>query len=282
MSSATTTVTSGAASTAERILRISGTTHLYAIIGDPIAQVKSPEVFSALFVDAGIDAVMIPVHVRPETFDQVIPALMAIANLDGIIATVPYKGRIVRHATRLGPTAARIGVLNALKRETDGTWTGEMFDGIGFVRAVQRKGVALSGRKVALFGAGGAGSAIGCELAACGVATLALIDPERARASALAAVLQKEFPGCLITAAADVPAGCDMIVNASTVGMRDGDGLPGAIGALASDVIVGDVIVAAAPTPILRLAQQHGCTTVNGREMIAGQADAVLAFFVNR
>ena len=123
---------------------------------------------------------------------------MAVANIDGLIVTVPYKARAARLAHRLGPTARRIGALNALRREADGTWSGDMFDGAGFVRAAQRKGETLRGRKVALFGAGGAGSAIACELASAGVVALSIIDPQRDRATALAAALGDAFPGCRI------------------------------------------------------------------------------------
>src|SRR5947207_9044021 len=121
-------------------IRIDGATRLYAIVGDPIVQVKSPEVFSELFARAGMNAVMIPMHVRPERFEESMRALMGIANVDGLVATVPYKAQAVQFADRLGPTASRIRALNALRREPDGTWTGDMFDGLGFVRAFRRKG----------------------------------------------------------------------------------------------------------------------------------------------
>jgi len=260
-------------------LRIDGATHLFGIVGDPIVQVKSPELYCELFAAAGMNAVMIPLHVLRDDFDTAMPALMAVANIDGLIVTVPYKARAARLAHRLGPTASRIGALNALRREADGTWSGDMFDGAGFVRAAQRKGETLRGRKVALFGAGGAGSAIACELASAGVVALSIIDPQRERATALAAALCDAFPGCRIEPAAALPKDVDMIVNASTVGMRDGDGMPGEIGPLDPHTLVGDVIIASEPTPLQRHAMQHGCRYINGRDMLAGQSDALMTFF---
>src|SRR5207248_1366506 len=141
----------------------------------------------------GLNAVLVPAHVLPERFDATIPALMRVANLDGLLVTVPYKSRMVPFANRLGETARRIGAINALRREADGTWTGDMFDGVGFVRAAGRKGAVLSDRRVAMFGAGGAGSAIACELAAAGAAALSIIDPERGRADTLAKTLARAF-----------------------------------------------------------------------------------------
>jgi len=260
-------------------IRIDGATRLYGIVGHPIAQVKSPEVFSERFASSGLDAVMLPMHVLPERFDATMAALKELANLDGLLVTVPYKPQAARLADRLGSTASRIGAVNALRREHDGTWTGDMFDGIGFVRAFERKGCELRGRRVALFGAGGAGSAIGCELAAAGVASLAVIDLRRERAAALADLLRRTFSGCRIDVADAAPQGADMIVNASTVGMRDGDGMPGELGALAPDTLVGDVIVAEQATALIRHAIRHGCRHIVGREMVAGQADAIMAFF---
>ncbi|MEP7206279.1 MAG: shikimate dehydrogenase [Casimicrobiaceae bacterium] len=260
-------------------IAIGGATRLYAIVGDPIVQVKSPELYCALFAAAGMNAVMVPAHVPASQFDAVMPALMGLANLDGLLVTVPYKARAVGMADRLGPTASCIGALNALRRDADGAWCGDMFDGAGFVRAAERKGHVLQGRRVALFGAGGAGSAIGYELAAAGVESLAIIDPQRQRAEALADTLRRAFGGCRIASAASVPPTANMIVNASTVGMGGGDGLPGEIGDLDSATLVGDVIVSQQPTRLIRQAIDHGCQTISGQEMLRGQSDALMSFF---
>ena len=258
---------------------ITGATRLYAILGDPIAQVKSPTLFTERFAQAGMNAVMVPMHVLPDRFDAAMASLMGVGNVDGLVVTVPYKARAAAFATHLGPTAGRIGAVNALRRESDGSWTGDMFDGVGFVRGAERKGHAIRGRKVALFGAGGAGSAIGCELVAAGAASLAILDPARDRADALAARLGRAFPGVPIASAVAVPGDADMIVNASTIGMQDGDGLPADLGALDRGTLIGDVINADAPSPMIRHAMQHGCAYVTGREMFEGQADALMKFF---
>ena len=260
-------------------VRIDGATRLYAIVGNPIAQVRSPATYTELFAASGLNAVLVPAHVLPERFEATIAGLMALANLDGLLVTVPYKSRMVAFAQRVGETARSIGAVNALRREADGSWTGDMFDGAGFVRGAERKGAVLRGRRVALFGAGGAGSAIGCELAAAGVRTLAIIDPQPGRADALAKTLAHVFPGCEIAVASAVPAQADMIVNASTVGMRPGDGLPGEIGPLAADALVGDVVISEAPTAIIRHAMRYGCPYVTGSDMHSGQVEALMAFF---
>jgi len=260
-------------------LEITGATRLYAIIGDPIAQVRSPEVFSERFAKMGVDAVLVPVHVPVERFESIVPALLGLGNLDGLLVTVPFKARMLAFAQRLGATGRTVGALNALRRETDGSWTGDMFDGIGFVRGAQAKGLALRRRRVALFGAGGAGSAIACALAEAGAESIAIIDTEPLKAQTLTGKLKQAFPACSFTVANRLPRGIDMVVNASPVGMRPEDGLPAEIGPLEADTLVGDVVISATPTPIIRRAMQFGCPWVDGRDMHGGQVEALLAFF---
>jgi shikimate dehydrogenase len=258
---------------------ITGATRLYVIIGDPIAQARSPETITPRLAAAGLDAVLLPVHVPAAKFDTIVPALLRIGNLDGVLVTVPFKARMLPFASRLGPTAQCIGALNALRREADGTWTGDMFDGTGFVNGAARKGERVRGRRVALFGAGGAGSAIACALAQAGVSSIDLVDSDREKAAALAARLQPHFPDTRIVAVPPAPHEADMIVNATPVGMRPEDGMPAAIGTLAAGTLVGDVVITPSPTPLIRHAAACGCAWVDGKDMHAGQIDAIIDFF---
>ncbi|MEO8133501.1 MAG: ThiF family adenylyltransferase [Betaproteobacteria bacterium] len=260
-------------------LKINGATRLYMILGDPIAQVRSPEVFTEQFAVAGMNAVLVPVRVPTARFDEVIPGLMALGNLDGLLVTVPFKARMARFASRLGPVAACIGAVNALRREADGSWSGDMFDGAGFVRGAERKGERIVGRQVLLFGAGGAGSAIACALVGAGVRSIRIVDPDAARTQALADALHKAFPGSDVAAAGSSQGDYDMVVNATPVGMRPDDGMPGDIATLAPGTLVGDVVISESPTALIRFARQHGCNWVNGRDMHGGQLDALMAFF---
>jgi len=258
---------------------ITGATRLYAIIGDPIAQVGSPKAFTERFAAAGKDAVLVPMHVPADRFDTVVPGLMGIGNLDGLLVTVPFKPRMVPFASRLGPAAKCISAVNALRREADGSWTADMFDGAGFVRAMERKNAVLRKRRVLLFGAGGAGSAIAYELAKAGVAAIAIADPQAERAGALAKTLRAAVPACDVTTGASASSAVDMIVNASPLGMRPDDALPGDIGTLRAEMLVGDVVVSESPTALIREALRHGCTHVTGRDMLSGQVEAILDFF---
>ena len=70
-----------------------------------------------------------------------------------------------------------------------------------------------------------------------------------------------------------------MVVNATPVGMRQGDGLPGPIGHLDPRTLVGDVVISETPTALIRLATTHGCRFIDGRDLFAGQVEALSAFF---
>jgi shikimate dehydrogenase len=168
--------------------------------------------------------------------------------------------------------------VNTLRREPDGSWSADMFDGTGMVRAFERKGVDVAGRRVALFGAGGAGSAIACALAEAKVSSIDVIDVDARKADALVSRLRDAFPG-VAAATAGAAGQANLVVNASPVGMHPADGLPGALGELERGTAIGDVVVSAQPTAIIRFAQAHGCTWVDGKDLHAGQIDVALEYF---
>ena len=261
--------------------KMTGATRLYPIIGDPIAQVRSPETVTAGFAARGVNAFCIPVQVPVDRFDAIVPALLALGNLDGVLVTVPFKARIVAFVDRLGRAAKTIGAVNAVRREADGSWTGDMFDGMGFVRGAERKGERIRGRRAALFGAGGAGSAIAYALADAGVQSIDVFDVDGPRAKSLVEKLGPAFPGCVLAAPEGMRSGIDMVVNASPVGMRPDDGLPADLGLLDAGTLVGDVVIRPTPTALIRHAIRCGCSVVDGSDMHGGQVDALIAFFTS-
>lgn len=263
-------------------MNITGTTRLYAIVGDPIEQVRSPEVFTDRFARDGIDAVFIPVHIPAARFEVVFASLLEIGNLDGLLVTIPFKARALPFARHVGAMARAVDAINALRREPNGGWFGDMFDGLGFVRAAERKGYGVRDRRVALFGAGGAGSAIAHALAEAGVASIGIIEPHAAKAATLVDRLRRLYPMQRFDVADRVPPGSSLVVNASPVGMRATDGLPGDLGPLDPAAVIGDVVTATMPTPIIRLAAERGYGQVTGSDLHAGQVDALFDFFFDR
>ncbi|MFD8694728.1 shikimate dehydrogenase family protein [Kitasatospora purpeofusca] len=257
---------------------ISGRTRLYAVLGDPIAQAKAPALLNPLFAASGVDAVLVPVHAPADRLDEVVRGLKAVANLDGLLVTVPHKLAMCEHADELSEAAALLGSTNALRREPDGRWYGDNFDGAGFVRGLAAAGHHPAGVRVALAGAGGAGLAIAAALLTEGAAALTVTDPDRDRVDALLNRLGTRWPG-RVTAAPHPPSDIDLAVNATPLGLTPTDPLPFDPTPLAPGALVADIIMTPAETPLLRTAAALGLATHPGIHMLTEQLPLYRSFF---
>lgn len=260
---------------------LSGKTRLYYIVGDPIAQVKSPAGMTAGFVEHGVDAVVVPAHVSRELLDAFFAGAKATQNVDGVIATVPHKFSAADHCDELTERARFLGAANVTRRMSDGKWFGDQVDGLGFVQALRHTGAKLEGARALLVGAGGAGSAIAEALLDAGVASLGVCDQDTQRQKRLVDRLSTLKRGAVSAASSD-PAGLDLVVNATPMGMRDGDPSPVRVESLTSDMVVGDVITAPAISPLIAAARSVGCRTVTGLEMFACVAKYMLDFYTDQ
>jgi shikimate dehydrogenase len=267
------------ATSALEVEYISGKSRLYGIVGHPIEQVRSPEMFTASFKSRGADAILVPFHVLPDDFDRVVPALMAMPNLDGLIFTIPFKQRAMALAHHIGGHARLVGAVNALARQNDGEWKAEIFDGLGCVEAFRRRGLSFAGKRVMLIGAGGAGSAIAVAIAHEKPASLTLYDLDTQRASQLVDKVKQVDPFLHAEQAEPRCTEIDFLLNASPVGMLDDARLPLDITGLDPSVIVFDAIVKPEQTPLLAGAQKKGCVIVRGREMMLGQIARMTDYF---
>lgn len=258
---------------------IDGSTKLLAIVGDPIAQVRSPGVLNARLAQTGQNTVLVPMQVTADRFETTLRALMEIGNIDGFLFTIPHKQRAFALADNVGPDARVIGAINALRREPGGFWTGDMFDGKGLIAAVEGLGREIAGQRVLLIGAGGAGRAISFEIAREGARELRIFDADQQRTDQLATAVQTAYPACKTFAAQPDVTKCDVLINATPVGMKpEYRSLP-LIGDLTSHVTVIDMVTEPAVTPLLAMAARVGCARAGGIEVVKGQAEAAIAFF---
>lgn len=258
---------------------ITGKTRLLAIVGDPIDKARSPESFCRLLELNGHDAIMIPVHVTSADLAPLMVGLKAIHNLDGIVATMPHKGATAGFADAVLETGRLVGAVNALRRRPDGRWEADMFDGRGFVAGLRAHGHDPAGARVALIGAGGAGSAIAVSLCQAGIVTLSVHELDVAKAERLAATLRATFPRVDVRAGAPDLATADILINATPIGMQPGDPLPWDLAALRRGTVVGDVTTKPEITPFVAAARAKGAGTVTGRDMYEGQVRELGAFF---
>jgi shikimate dehydrogenase len=259
---------------------LDGATRLYLVLGDPIAQVKSPEGLTRLMAERGHNAIVVPGHVAAADFDAFAAAAKRLRNLDGLVATVPHKMAAARHCDRLSERARLLGAANVMRREANGRWAGEMTDGAGFVAAVRAAGGAVEGRRALLVGAGGAGSAIAAELLAGGVAALAVHDADPGRRDALIQRLRAAWPAVPVDAGSDDPTGFGLVANATPAGMREADPLPVRADRLGPGTFVGDVITAPEVTPLIAAARARGCPTSTGVAMFRTQAALIVDWFL--
>jgi shikimate dehydrogenase len=258
---------------------ISGKTTLIAHIGFPTESFKSPMIYNPWFDQNGIDAVVVPMGVKPDDYVQFLPSLFRLTNIRGALVTMPHKVTTMDLVDEVTPTASIAGACNAILKRADGTLLGDQFDGAGFVRGVERKGRALKGARVLVSGSGGVGSAIAASLAAAGVGSLALFDLNEASVEALAGRLRTHYPALIVTTGSKDPAGFDVIVNATPLGMREGDPLPFDVARIAPETFVGEVVMKTEYTPLLQAALDKGCTVQVGTDMLFEMIPAYLEFF---
>lgn len=257
---------------------LSGKTRVYFIIGDPIAQVKSPAGMTAGFGERGMDAVVVPIHVSSGDLPAFLESARNLKNVDGVIATVPHKFDAYGFCGSASERARFLGAANVLRRGEDGGWYGDMVDGVGFVAALTEAGCPPQGRRALLVGAGGAGSAIAHALVESGAESLAVCDADAARRDALVGRLAG-LDKARIEAGTDDPAGFDLVVNATPMGMKEGDPSPVRVADLSAEAFVGDAITVPEISPLIAAARTKGCGTVTGLQMFASVSARMLDFF---
>lgn len=258
---------------------LSGKTRIYAIVGDPIAQVKSPAGVTRSFHARGRDAICIPAHVSPDDLPLFLQAAERLQNFDGVIVTVPHKFASFGHCASASERAAFLGVANVMRRDGKGGWEGDMVDGLGFVGALRSNGCDPKGRRALLVGAGGAGSAIALALVEAGVVELAIHDPDAARRDRLIARLNGLGKARVFAGSAD-PAGFDLVANATPLGMKEGDPLPLDVTRLSPQAFVGCVITSPAVSPLIAAARELGCGTSTGSQMYLALQESMVDFLL--
>jgi len=259
--------------------RLSGETRLFPIIGDPIVFVKSPQRLTTGFEARGHNAICVPMQVPEADLERVMHGLSRIPNIDGLLITMPHKFAAFRYCATSSGRAKLLGVVSVMRRNPDGTWHGEMLDGVAFVKAQEDEGAQPDGARVLLIGAGGAGSAIAIALLEAGVRELIIHDTDQPRVARLIELLSGLGRGRVIAGPPD-PTGCDMVCNATPMGMVAGDKLPVAANFLFPSLFVGDVIAGHGVTPLLQAAHAAGCKTANGVQMVEAVQEMMIEFML--
>lgn len=260
-------------------MRGTGKADVFVMLAHPVGHAKSPGVFNEIFEARGLDSLMVPVTCKPEDFDAVWDGLTRMENIRGVIVSVPFKQRAFEKSAAAHDRAARVSSANSLRRQADGSWYADNFDGVGFIDGLNAGGHQITGKRILQVGAGGAGASLAWCLAEAGAAEILIADIDPSRADALAAKVAGLFPSCKVRFGVADAHGMDMAINATPVGLRADDPLPFDIGGLRPDMTVVDIIMDPAETRLLHEARRIGCRVQPGRPMMDHQVEAMSQFF---
>jgi shikimate dehydrogenase len=245
------------------------------IVGHPVSQVQSPGLFNARFRDRGIDALMVGIDLAVDRVPQFIRALRDWRDTPGCVVTMPFKQEMAALVDVRSARAELLGTVNVIRRDADGRLCADMLDGDGFLAAAADHGFTPAGRRAAIIGAGGAGSAIALALRDAGADGVHVMDIVQDRARALAARL-----GGPVSADLPDPGSLDLIVNASQAGM-DGATMPiaeDAMRLLRPDCLVAEMVTKPETTSFLAVALGLGLRVQRGAETAAWQTEQLGRF----
>ncbi len=256
------------------MLEISPNTALCGIVLHPAGHTRSPAMHNAAFRALGIDAVYLAFDVAPAALAAAIAGARAL-RVRQLAVSVPHKEAVIAHLDEIDPIARRIGAVNTVTWR-DGALVGANTDWIGVVRALERA-TALAGRRAVVLGAGGAARAAVYGLLVRG-ARVTVLNRTAARARELAAALGAAGAGSLEDLAGEP---CDVIVNATSVGLRE-DVSPVPASAIPSGAVVLDAVYDRERTRLLRDAEARGARVVGGKWWLVEQAAEQLRLWTGR
>jgi shikimate dehydrogenase len=257
---------------------IDGTTKLIAHIGYPTESFKSPMIYNPYFEKHGINAVVVPMGCKAEDYDAFLKLVFRLSNMHGALITMPHKITTLGLVDEASASARIAGACNAVRIDERGRLIGDMFDGEGFVRGLLKKGRKLAGARALVCGCGGVGSAIAASLAKAGVSGLGLYDAFPRSMSELSDRLRAHYPDLDVKPGSADPAGYDFVVNATPLGMKEGDPLPMDVARIAPSTFVGEVVMKEEITPFLAAVRAKGCDYQIGTDMLFEQIPAYIEF----
>lgn len=263
------------------MIELSGETRIFPIVGDPIAQVRSPKFLTEIMESKGINGIVPPLQVKPENIEQFFSTIEQTQNIDGLVVTLPHKTAALSFCDQVTNRASIIGSVNITRRLSDGRFVGDNTDGEAYVTAVRNCGGNPEGKRVIQIGVGGAGSAVAYEFLAQGAAELHIFDLDQERQESSVNKLNTQFPGRVFKAASNDPSGMDIVANVTPVGMRETDPTPVPVDKLSSDMFYADAITKPAITRLGEAARALGCKASAGADMFDAQALKLVEFMTD-
>lgn len=275
--------------------RINGHTRLYALIGSPVGHSGSPAMYNYSFDKLGIDAAYLAFDVPLEKVEEAVTALKTL-NVGGFNVTMPDKTAVAGLVDRLSPAAKLVGACNTVVVEEDGSLTGHITDGTGFVRNLKEHGVEVSGKKTVLLGTGGAATAIAVQMALDGVDEIAIfnrkdefftngektVEKIRRAVPSIGNIYIEDLDNRKLLG--EVISESDILINATRAGMSPlEDVLPVPEEFLHKNLAVADVVYNPRETLLIKKAQEAGCrAAVGGIGMLLWQGAAAFELYTGK
>jgi shikimate dehydrogenase len=244
------------------------------VIGDPVSHSKSPLIHGYWLETLGIDAEYHACHVRPDALADYVAQRRDDANWRGCNVTIPHKRAVMDLVDDPGDVRATIGAMNTVVRAEDGTLFGTNTDAAGFYAPISD--ADLEGAPVAVIGAGGAARAVLFALARAGVGPVTIFNRSPLKAAGLLAAFG--LKGQALALDAPLPPAA-LLVNASSLGMTGQPPLDIDLSPLPPSALVYDIVYAPLETALLRQASDRGLDTVDGLDMLVGQAAVAFELF---
>ena len=268
---------------------IRGDTQLTGLFGFPVSHTASPPMQNAGFEALGLPWVYLPLEVRPERLADAVRGTVAL-GFRGFNLTIPHKQAVMELLDEISDAAALIGAVNTVQITDDGACRGFNTDGPGLVRSLRTDaGVGPAGATCFVMGAGGAGRAVATQLALDGAGAVLVCDVDAARAEALAQSIESKTPckGVELVPSGDKAVGkalarADVFIDATPLGMHEGD-LPSINTAhLRPETLVVDLAYNPPETRLLAEAKARGCRTLNGLGMLLFQGVEAFELWTGR
>ncbi|MFI5295428.1 MAG: shikimate dehydrogenase [Thermodesulfovibrionales bacterium] len=250
---------------------ITGKTRITGLFGYPVEHTLSPAMHNAAFEHLGLDYCYLPFLVHPDSLGKAVEAVRAL-TMAGVNVTVPHKEAVIPFLDEVNEEASFIGAVNTVVNREE-RLTGYNTDGRGFMRSLEENGIGIAGKSVLVVGAGGASRAIGYYLSE-KAERLFIHDIDKKKLDKLASDLSQIRGNVSSLARIGDTRSFDIIINATPLGLKEGDPSPVDIGALLPTQTVCDLIYK--KTSLLDLAARKGCRTMDGLGMLLWQG--VLAF----
>lgn len=247
---------------------------LTACFGQPVAENPTQVMMEAAFRHHGLDWRYLTVEVAPEDLAAAVAGARAM-GFRGFNCTIPHKVAVIEHLDGLGESASLMGAVNCVVRRGD-QLIGENTDGKGFVKSL-RELIEPNGKRVVMFGAGGAARAIGVEVALAGATHVTVVNRSSERGQELTDLLNERVPVEASFIAwdgpFDVPSDTDIVINATSIGLfPDVDArLDLNLDTLTAEMVVADVIPNPPQTHLVRDARARGCRVIDGLGMLVDQ-----------